>query len=70
VNQLVPISLPAVPALVVAGGERASMRFLEFYLKNGGTLEKAVMATMPRRARHSSTIAGATRSASRRSSGL
>jgi hypothetical protein len=41
------------------------------YLKNGGTLEKAAaMANTPRRARRSSTIAGATSSASMRSSGL
>ena len=40
------------------------------YLKNGGTLEKAAaMRTMPRRARRSSTIVGATSSASMRSSG-
>jgi hypothetical protein len=32
-----------VPTLVAAAGERASMRFLEFFAanKNGGTLEKA-----------------------------
>src|SRR5271170_2193798 len=30
-NQLVPISSPALPALVAAAGERASMRFLEFF---------------------------------------
>src|SRR5712692_1674909 len=33
-NQLVPISSSAVPALVVAAGERASMRFLEFFAAN------------------------------------
>jgi site-specific recombinase XerD len=33
-NQLVPISSPALPALVVAAGERASMRFLEFFAAN------------------------------------
>jgi Phage integrase, N-terminal SAM-like domain len=30
-NQLVQITSPAVPALVAAAGERASMRFLEFF---------------------------------------
>jgi hypothetical protein len=42
------------------------------YLKNGVTLGKKLRRwrTMPRRARRSSTIAGATRSASMRSSGL
>ena len=30
-NKLVPISSPALPALVAAAGERASMRFLEFF---------------------------------------
>jgi hypothetical protein len=40
------------------------------YLKNGGTLEKAAaMRTMPRHARRNFTIAGATNSASMRSSG-
>jgi integrase/recombinase XerC len=34
VNQLVPISLPAIPALVAAAGKRASMRFLEFFAAN------------------------------------
>jgi site-specific recombinase XerC len=33
-NQLAPIAAPAVPALVVAAGERASMRFLEFFTAN------------------------------------
>ena len=33
-NQLVPISSPALPVLVVAAGERASMRFLEFFAAN------------------------------------
>ena len=33
-NQLVPISSSAVPALVAAAGERASMRFLEFFAAN------------------------------------
>ncbi len=32
-NQLVPITSPALPALATVAGER--------YLKNGGTLEKA-----------------------------
>jgi hypothetical protein len=30
-NQLVPLSSPVVPALVAVAGERASMRFLEFF---------------------------------------
>jgi hypothetical protein len=34
VNQLVPISSPALPALIAASGERASMRFLEFFAAN------------------------------------
>src|ERR1700730_3009087 len=33
-NQLVPIVSPALPTLVAAGGERASMRFLEFSADN------------------------------------
>ena len=33
-NQLVPLNSPALPALVVAAGERASMRFLEFFAAN------------------------------------
>jgi site-specific recombinase XerD len=33
-NQLVPISSPTLPALVAAAGERASMRFLEFFVAN------------------------------------
>jgi hypothetical protein len=33
-NQLVPINSPALPALVVAAGERAGMRFLEFFTAN------------------------------------
>src|SRR5205814_7598769 len=33
-NQLVPISSRAVPALVAAAGERASIRFLEFFAAN------------------------------------
>jgi integrase/recombinase XerC len=34
-NQLVPISSPALPALAAAAaGERASMRFLEFFAAN------------------------------------
>jgi hypothetical protein len=33
-NQLVPISSSASPALVAAAGERASMRFLEFFVAN------------------------------------
>src|SRR5215469_12934900 len=33
-NQLVAISSPVVPALVTAAGERASMRFLEFFAAN------------------------------------
>jgi hypothetical protein len=31
VNQLVPIASPALPALISVAGERASMRFLEFF---------------------------------------
>jgi len=34
VNQLVPIGSAALPALVAAAGERASMRFLEFFAAN------------------------------------
>src|SRR5215472_16815082 len=34
VNQLVPIGAPMVPVLVAAAGERASMRFLEFFAAN------------------------------------
>jgi len=33
-NQLVPISAPTPPALIAAAGERASMRFLEFFAAN------------------------------------
>jgi len=33
-NQLVPISSPALPALVATAGERVSMRFLEFFAAN------------------------------------
>ena len=33
-SQLVAISTPALPALVAAAGERASMRFLEFFAAN------------------------------------
>jgi hypothetical protein len=33
-NQLVPIGSPALPALVAAAGERAGMRFLEFFAAN------------------------------------
>jgi len=33
-NQLVPISSPQLPTLVVAAGERASIRFLEFVAAN------------------------------------
>ena len=33
-NQLVPLSSPTVPALVAGAGERASMRFLEFFAAN------------------------------------
>ena len=33
-NQLVPISAPTLPAFVAAAGERASMRFLEFFAAN------------------------------------
>jgi hypothetical protein len=33
-NQLVLISSPTLPALVVAAGERASIRFLEFFAAN------------------------------------
>jgi hypothetical protein len=35
-NQLVPISSPTLPVLGVAAGERASMRFLEFFAANIG----------------------------------
>src|SRR5271155_554329 len=33
-NQLVPISPVTLPALVAAAGERAAMRFLEFFAAN------------------------------------
>ena len=33
-NQVVPISSAALPALVAAAGEHASMRFLEFFAAN------------------------------------
>src|ERR1700726_881102 len=33
-NQLVPITSAALPALVAAAGEQASMRFLEFFAAN------------------------------------
>ena len=33
-NQLVPITSPALPVLVTAAGERASIRFLEFFAAN------------------------------------
>ena len=33
-NKLVPIGSPALPALVTAAGERAAMRFLEFFAAN------------------------------------
>jgi integrase/recombinase XerC len=33
-KQLVPISSPALPTLVIAAGERARMRFLEFFTAN------------------------------------
>jgi len=33
-SQLVPISSPALPALVTAAGERARVRFLEFFAAN------------------------------------
>src|SRR5271165_3188948 len=33
-NQLVSIAAPAVPALVAAGGDRAAMRFVEFFAAN------------------------------------
>jgi hypothetical protein len=34
VTQLVRIHAPAVPVLVAAAGERAGMRFLEFFAAN------------------------------------
>ena len=33
-NQLVPVRRDPVPALVAAGGDRASLRFLEFFAAN------------------------------------
>ena len=33
-NELLPITSPTLPALVSAAGERASMRFLEFFAAN------------------------------------
>jgi integrase/recombinase XerC len=34
VSQLVPTSSSALPALIAAAGERASIRFLEFFAAN------------------------------------
>jgi hypothetical protein len=34
VNQLLPLSAPALPALVTAAGDRAELRFLEFFVAN------------------------------------
>jgi hypothetical protein len=34
VGELVPIGSPALPALIAAAGERAGMRFLEFFAAN------------------------------------
>jgi integrase len=33
-NQLVPISSPTIPSLIATAGQRASMRFLEFFAAN------------------------------------
>jgi hypothetical protein len=33
-NQVVPITQPALPAVITAAGERASKRFLEFFAAN------------------------------------
>jgi hypothetical protein len=33
-NQIVPVTSPTLPALVTAAGERAGMRFLEFFAAN------------------------------------
>jgi integrase/recombinase XerC len=33
-NQLIPVGPPTLPALVAAAGERASMRFVEFFAAN------------------------------------
>ena len=33
-NPLVPVSSPALPMLVTTAGERATMRFLEFFAAN------------------------------------
>jgi hypothetical protein len=33
-NQLVPIASPTLPSLVAVTGERAGMRFLEFFAAN------------------------------------
>src|SRR5258705_5540239 len=33
-NQLIAINSPGIPTLVAAAGERASMRFLEFFAAN------------------------------------
>jgi hypothetical protein len=33
-NQLILLNPPALPALVTAAGERASLRFLEFFAAN------------------------------------
>src|ERR1700726_3605277 len=33
-NQLIPITAPRVPALVAAAGDRAGVRFLEFFAAN------------------------------------
>jgi hypothetical protein len=64
-----------IPQLIAAAGEQASIRFLDFFatnIRNPHTRRayaRAAEEFLPRPARRSSTIAGATRSASKRSSG-
>jgi hypothetical protein len=40
-NQLVPIGSSSLPALVAAAGERASIRFLEFFAAKFATRTRA-----------------------------
>jgi hypothetical protein len=49
VNQLIRISAPSLPALVTAAGERASMRFLEFFAATFATRTSGIGS---RRRRH------------------
>jgi hypothetical protein len=45
-QHLVPVSSATLPTLVAAAGERASIRFLEFFAANSGSIPS------PRRAKH------------------